>query len=393
MIRFIFLFVVLGAGLFVGTQYAGQQGYVLISIANKTIEMSVTTLVIFVISALAALFALEFVVKKFFYMSFTTWNWFSIRKQRRSRRYTNLGIIKLLEGDWKQAEKKVTRWASHHDMPLLCYLVASEAANGMGDRDKRDRYLAMAAKQENATLAVELTRAKQQISDGNYDQATQTLTALQLQHPNNTIILNLLKQSYLHNQEWQPLLDLLPKLVKAKRLTEQEAEKLMLTAQCGALETVASQKGSEGLLAHWNGLARKFKVEPALVTALIQQLIKRKADNEAFTLIKENLKKQTMPELYALIPELNLSDRYPAIVMLKEALRRDARNADAHSAIGQLYVREQEWKLAQEHLEQALSLRSSVSDYAYLADALQHQNLTHAAHDVTRKVLNLLESR
>ncbi len=29
MIRLIFLFIVLGAGLFVGTQYSGQQGYVL----------------------------------------------------------------------------------------------------------------------------------------------------------------------------------------------------------------------------------------------------------------------------------------------------------------------------------------------------------------------------
>ncbi|MCF7363518.1 heme biosynthesis protein HemY [Vibrio sp. A1-b2] len=392
MIRLIFLFVVLGAGLFVGTQYAGQQGYVLISIANKTIEMSVTTLVIFVIGALAALFALEFVVKKFFYMSFTTWNWFSIRKQRRSRRYTNQGIIKLLEGDWKQAEKKVTRWASHHDMPLLCYLVASEAANGMGDREKRDRYLEMAAKQENATLAVELTRAKQQISDGDYEKATQTLTTLQHQHPNNTIILNLLKQAYLQQKEWAPLLELLPKLVKAKRLTEQEAEKLTLTAQCGALESIASQKGTEGLLAHWNGLARKLKAEPVLVNALIQQLIKRKADNEAFTLIKENLKKQATPELYALIPELNISDRYPAIVMLKDAVKKNDSNAEAHSALGQLYFREQEWKLAQEHLEKALSLRSSVSDYAYLADALQHQNMTHAAHDVTRKALSLLET-
>ena len=42
MFRIIFLFVVLGLGLFAGTQYAGQQGYVLISVANKTIEMSVT---------------------------------------------------------------------------------------------------------------------------------------------------------------------------------------------------------------------------------------------------------------------------------------------------------------------------------------------------------------
>ena len=60
MFRLIFLFVVLGLGLFAGTQYAGQQGYVLISVANKTIEMSVTTLVIFVIAALAALFGLEY---------------------------------------------------------------------------------------------------------------------------------------------------------------------------------------------------------------------------------------------------------------------------------------------------------------------------------------------
>uniref|UniRef100_UPI0038F5E001 tetratricopeptide repeat protein n=1 Tax=Streptomyces niveiscabiei TaxID=164115 RepID=UPI0038F5E001 len=80
---------------------------------------------------------------------------------------------------------------------------------------------------------------------------------------------------------------------------------------------------------------------------------------------KEHLKKQATPELYALIPELNISDRYPAIVMLKDAVKKNDSNAEAHSALGQLYFREQEWKLAQEHLEKALSLRSSVSDYAY----------------------------
>ena len=101
MFRLIFLFIVLGAGLYAGSQYSGQQGYVLISIANQTIEMSVTTLVIFVIAALAALFALEYVIKKIFYASSATWNYFSVRKLRRSRRYTNEGIIKLLEGDFK----------------------------------------------------------------------------------------------------------------------------------------------------------------------------------------------------------------------------------------------------------------------------------------------------
>lgn len=392
MVRVLFLFIVLGAGLFAGTQYAGQQGYVLISVAEHTIEMSVTTLVILVIAALAGLFLLEYVVKKLIYASSSTWNWFSVRKLKRSRRYTNEAIIKLLEGDWKQAEKKVTRWANHHDMPLLCYLVASEAANGMGDRSKRDRYLDLAAQQDNATLAVELTRAKQQISDGELQTAQNTLSALQSQYPDNSVLLNLLKQTYLQRKEWQPLLDLLPKLIKTKRITQQEADQLSITAQQGLLESIASQQGSEGLISHWNGLNKKQQSDHELVLAFIQQLIKRKADHEAFTLIKENLHKHPSAELYALLADLNLSDRHPAIVLLQEALQRDGNNAEAHSALGQLYLREQQWQLAQQHLETALSQRSSISDYAYLADALEKQHLTKAAHEVTRKALTLLES-
>ncbi|MGY5540666.1 heme biosynthesis HemY N-terminal domain-containing protein [Vibrio brasiliensis] len=390
MFRLIFLFVVLGLGLFVGTQYAGQQGYVLISIANKTIEMSVTTLVIFVIGALAALFGLEYLIKKVFYASSATWNYFSVRKMRRSRRYTNEGIIKLLEGDFKLAEKKVTRWANHHDMPLLCYLVASEAAQGMGNEAQRDRYLELAAQQENAELAVELTRAKQQIRDAKYNQALETLSGLKHNYANNLIVLNLLKQVYIELKLWQPLLDLLPKLVKNKIVTEEEQEPLAQRAQCGLLTEVAEQKGSEGLIAHWNALPRKVKSDAHLVECFAKQLINRQADNEAFTLIKETLKKHPNSELYRLLPELKLSDSHPVITFLEEVLRKDANNAQANSALAQFHLRNENWSGAQQHLEKALSIRSNVSDYGLLADALEKQNLTKAAHEVSKKALTLV---
>mgnify|MGYP000598522562 CR=1 FL=1 len=66
-------------------------------------------MICFVIAALAGLFLLEYLIKKLVYASSSTWNYFSVHKMRRSRRYTNEGIIKLLEGDFKLAEKKVTR--------------------------------------------------------------------------------------------------------------------------------------------------------------------------------------------------------------------------------------------------------------------------------------------
>ncbi|WP_039977289.1 heme biosynthesis protein HemY [Vibrio jasicida] len=392
MVRLIFLFVVLGAGLFVGTQFSGQQGYVLISIANKTIEMSVTTLVIFVIAALAALFLLEYVVKKLVYASSSTWNYFSVRKMRRSRRYTNEGIIKLLEGDWKGAEKKVTRWANHHDMPLLCYLVASEAAQGQGDKTKRDQYLELASQQENAHLAVELTRAKQFIRDNEFESAFDTLQALKGKYANNSIVLNLQKTTYMQLKLWQPLIDLMPQLSKAKLITEEEQAGLIQKAQCGLLHEVAQQQGSEGLISHWNSLPRKVKQDAHLIGCFAHELISRKADAEAFTVIKEALKKSPTPELYQLLPELNLPDSHPVIVFLEGVLKREPENAAAQSALAHFFFRQEKWQEAQEHFEVALKLRSDVSDYAYLADTLEKQNLTKAAHEVSRKALTLVQN-
>lgn len=391
MIRLIFLFLVLGAGLFVGTQFSGQQGYVLISIANKTIEMSVTTMAIFVIALLAALFGLEYLFKKLIYASSTTWNWFSVRKLKRSRRYTNEGIIKLLEGDWKGAEKKVTRWANHHDMPLLCYLVASQAAHEQGNTAERDKYIELASQQDDSRLAVELTKAKQQISESNYEAAFDTLSNLKGSHPNNTAVLGLLKATYIQLKLWQPLLELTPKLVKNKLMTADDQRDLEQKAQCGLLHDVAQQQGSEGLISHWNKLSRKQKQSSHLVSCFVKQLIARKADSEAFTVIKENIAKNGSNELYMLLPELNLADHHPVVVMLERAISKDSNNAEAHSALAQFYLREQKWAEAQSHFEKALALRSNVSDYGYLSDALEKQNLTKAAHEVSRKALTLVQ--
>lgn len=392
MIRLLFLFIVLGAGLFVGSQYSGQQGYVLISIANSTIEMSVTTLVIFVIAALAVLFLLEYIIKKAFNASSATWNWFSVRKVKRSRRYTNEAIIKLLEGDFKQAEKKATRWVNHHDMPLLCYLVASEAAQGQGDTTKRDQYLEKAAQQENAQLAVELTRAKQQVRQGEFSPAFDTLSTLKNTAPNNPVVLNLLRSVYIELKLWQPLLDLLPKLEKNKLASAEEIEHLAAQAQCGLLAEVANKDGSEGLIAHWNSLPRKQKNNVILVERFVKQLIARKADNEAFTVVKESVKKHPNSALYALIPEMNLPDTHPAIAMLEKSLNKDGQNAEAHSALARLKMQNENWPSAQEHFEKALSIRSNVSDYSLLADVLEKQNLSKAAHEVSKKALTLTQS-
>ncbi|WP_413285567.1 heme biosynthesis protein HemY [Vibrio sp. MA40-2] len=392
MIRAIFLFLVLGIGLFAGTQFSGQQGYVLISIADTTIEMSVTTMVIFIVALLALLFGLEYFIKKTMSMSSTTWNWFSVRKLKRARRNTNEGIIRLLEGDWQTAEKKVTRWANHHDMPLLCYLIASEAAQEMGDNSKREKYLQLAEKQDNSRLAVQLTKARQQVREQNFDQSLEILTGLQADHGSNPLVLNLLKITYINLKLWQPLQDILPKLLKCNLIDAEEQSKLSQQAYCGMLEAVAQSEGSKGAVSLWNSLPRKVKRSSEVVACLARQLIARKADSEAYTLVLESLKKHRDDTLIELIPEMNLSDNYPAIVMLQGLIKKDEQDAAAHSALGKLFAHNEKWTEAQEHFEKALSVRANVSDYANLAIVLEKQDLTHAANDVSRQALTLISA-
>ncbi len=393
MIRMIFLFATLGIGLFVGTQFAGQQGYVLISIADTTIEMSVTTLVIFVIGILAALFGLEYLIKKTLNMSSTTWNWFSVRKLKRARRNTNEGIVKLLEGDWQAAEKKVTRWANHHDMPLLCYLIASEAAQEMGDDNKRDKYLQLAQQQDNSTLAVELTKARQQVRERNFEQSFITLSKLQSDHATNSMVLNLLKITYINLKHWALLLEILPRLAKAKLIDSEEQSKLSKQAQCGLIIEVAKSKGSEGAIALWNSFPRKTRHDEEIVACLAMQLIERHADSEAYSLVVESLKKQHNDALIQLIPTMNLADNYPAVVMLQGLIKKNSEDAIAHSAIAKVYMTNEKWVEAQQHLEKALSIRADVSDYSALATVLEKQDLTHAANDVSRQALTLISAK
>lgn len=393
MFRLIFLFVLLGLGLFVGSNFTDQQGYALISIANYTVEMSVVTLILGIIAILAVLFFLEWIVKKIIYTSSNTLNWFSARKRKHSLRYTNEGMIKLIEGDWEGAEKKVTRWAQYHDNPLLCYLVASEAAQRMGDEEKRDKYLALAKEHSDSSLAIDLTQAKQYIRNQQYVRACDLLEEVINDHPNNPIALGLLKEAYLNVPSWKKLEDLLPKLRKRNIVSDDESEMLFYQTQYGMMGEVAEQKGIEGLLSHWSYLPKKLKQEPKMVEGIVHHLIEREGDSEAYIIVRDALKSSPTDGLFKLLTELKIPDVHPTIQLLEKYTKKNPDAAAPLSALGQLYMREHKWPEAQESFEKALMQRASVSDYAFLADTLEKQEMHQAAGEVSRKALSLIEKQ
>ena len=205
MIKLLLLVAALIAGIVVGPMLAGNQGYVLISAANQTVEMSLTTLIILVVVLFGAFFLLENILKRLFSLGSSTRGWFSGRKTRKARLQTSEGLTKVIEGDWKQAEKLVVKSAKHSDAPLLNYLAAAEAAQGQGDASQRDEYLKLAAEIDGQSLAVALTRAKLQYRQQQFEQAVATLQDIKRDHSRNPVLLTLLKDCYIRLEDWKPL--------------------------------------------------------------------------------------------------------------------------------------------------------------------------------------------
>ncbi|RXJ72622.1 heme biosynthesis protein HemY [Veronia nyctiphanis] len=389
MIKIILLIAALIAGLIIGPELAGNQGYVLISAANQTLEMSLTTLLILIVALLGVFFLLEYALRTLFSSMSTTRSWFSGRKRRKARELTHNGLLKLVEGNWKQAEKLVVKAAPHSESPLLNYLAAAEAAQGRGNTEERDKYLQQAAECDENALAMILTRAKMQFREGQYEEALANLEGLRQAHPRNPMMLGLLKDTYIKLDEWRPLLQLLPVLKKAAVIDENEKQTLTMQAECGLMTQISANKGSEGLLTHWHSLSRQFRQQPEALVCLVRLLVERKADDAAFSMLKEVLKKNPDERLIASVPELTLADYHPAIVTLTDLLRYNEANPITHSALGELYARDNKWQEAKQHLEKALDVRQSVSDYALLVEVLEKLNQSGEANTVSRQALRL----
>ena len=389
MIKIFILVLVLILGLFVGPEFAGNQGYVLISIANQTLEMSVTTLGTIIFLLILGLFILEFVIRKLFSIPTATTHWVLTRKTSKARALTQTGLLKLLEGDWKQAEKLAIKGAENSDAPLLNYLAAAEAAQYRGDIESRDHYLQQASDMGQNNLATALTRAKLQYHQGQYEEALASLKDLQEAHPRNKVMLSLLKDTHIKLNDWQALLKLMPTLTKNDVVTEEQAAQLNTEAECGLMSRIASQQGSAGLLTHWNSLSRSNKQQKVLITCLTKELIKQQADADAYSVLRDAIKKYPEDELIALIPQLNLEDYQPVIIRLSEMLRNNENNSAIHSALGQLYFRIDDWQKAREHFEMALKGHQNVEDYARLVDTLEKLDDSGAANLISREALKI----
>lgn len=363
MFRVLFLMIALLAGLVAGPYLSGQQGYVRIETANNIIEMSITTLVIFFVIALAIIYGLEWIIIRFLRLSRGSYNWFSHRKRVRAQKQTLEGLVKMNEGDYAKAEKLIGKNAKHSAEPVLNLIKAAEAAQQRGDEFSANRYLIEATELAGSdNLLVEIARTRILLQQNKLPAARSSVDSLLEMSNRNKEILKLAVDIYLRSKAYQALDEILDSVENGGLFSTEEFQELRTQTENGLLDEKMNEEGVDGLLAWWDELPRRRRNNVDLKVGLIQRLIDCNDHESAAEFTLEILKKigDNTPIGKALctqITRLQPEDNSKLIKLVAKRAKRagDVEKCCINRALGYLYVRNNEFSQAAEVFKKVIA--------------------------------------
>jgi HemY protein len=346
-------------------------GYVLFSYAGWSVESSLSLFVVVLALAFAAFYLAIRLLLGTWHLPKSLGFWQRERRAMRSRRRTNRGLIALAEGNWASAEKHLSRSAELSDTPLINYLGAARAAQKQGSEQRRDLYLSQAYQSmPDAELAVGLTQADVQLSQGQTEQALATLRHLLSIAPRHAYVLYLLKKLYQQLQSWDDLLDLLPELRRHKVL---DADNLArLEQRIHGMRLANAGNSVERLHQCWQEVPKTLQQTPELILSYAERLKQLGAGSEAEAILHDTLRKRWEPQLMRLYGLVCGDDPNRQLATAEQWLKEHEHHPELLLACGRLCLRSKLWGKARSYLEASLGMEAR-AETCYELGNLLHQ--------------------
>ncbi len=354
-----------------------KPSYLLIGYDNSILETNLSfALLVLLVVAVVGLLVFYLLYKTVFWSrQFITW------KRERKFKYANFqtkaGVLALAEGKWQQAEKQFRSALANHDEQLMAYLGAARAANKLKRYSDRDQYLEKAKTSiAGSELAAGITLAELQLDSGQFDQCLATLKALQGKSASSPQALKLLQQVYLKLQDWQSLIDLLPRFKKYEVISGEELTGLEKTLYVNRLKSIAEEKQPSvsdetragfinDLVRVWESKPNSLKQDSDVLRAFVEALITLGADQKAEAVLSKNLTAHWADELVPLYAQLN-ADVNKQLNQAREWLQQHPDSDALQLCLGRLLMKAGDKETAKEHFEASLKLRKSFDAYKEL---------------------------
>lgn len=374
LIVIVLIAVTLLMGLIFAPELSDNRGYLLISFdSHTTYETTIINAGLIAVFFYFLLLIAEWVLRKLFSMSSITRGWFGQRKTRKAQKNSLLGMLALLEGNSKQAQKLLSKSAERSEAPALTYIAAARASHKNGDFNQRDDYLQLANERPGCKLAVGLVWVELQLDAKQFENALATLRELDQHFPKNKQICLYYIAVYPALKEWQKLISLINSHRKLTELNDTAFADLELEAHQELFKQLALESG-EALNTYWNKSApRWMKKELSYQKAVIAAFIEHGRGKLAQEFLLDKLQRHFSLPLLPFVKNLELTDYYALITFLEKQLKKSEHADYINQALGHLKLKEKHPEAAINHFVESLKSLPDVDDYLLLGSLLEQQ--------------------
>jgi HemY protein len=312
-------------------------------------------------------------------------------REKRSLVQLEKGLLALTEGDWQTAERALERSASAHGRTTARYLAAAEAAGGQDAPDRAEYYLEQAdTRNRKQKFIVELTRAKIMVSSGQFEEARPILEDLQSRRKKHPQVLEMLARCYTELGEWEPLVGLLPVMLKTRMLDTEKAAELKRQA---AVTELHRSRDAESLQSDWRGLPKALQQDAVVVRTFAERAVELDAPELNEEVIRAALKRRWDSSLLPPYGVAGADDASRRLRQCEKWLKDHPDDSALHLALGRICAREELWGKAREHLVRSLELEPTVAGYDSLGQLLERKGELEVAMACFRNALRMNQGR
>lgn len=359
----------------IGLAATNNEGFIVFSIADWTIETSVN----FFFVCVLLFFIVFYIVVRTFIRIGSAKQDYKKYKQRKDTEHNSEcltdGMTALIEGDWRKAEGLLKKGAKYSKNPTINYLCAARAAQQQGAVDRRDKYLSLAHQlnESSAPASVGITQAKLQHDQNQCEQALATLTKLHEDDPKQAEVNRMLLTSHIDMQEWDKVLELLPLLRKRSALSADMIKAYELQAYAGLLADAGKKKDELHLSKTWLFIPKRLRAEYFLIDVYVQQRLQFNNHHDSEILLRKAIYKdwdERLVRLYGLVKGKNLPEQ---LEFAESLLKKRPNDPTLLLTLGRLCVSNRLWGKARSYFEQCTEYDKSPELFYELAQLLQNQ--------------------
>jgi len=395
------LVIMMVVGGVIGLLMRQDSGYVLIAYNGVTVE---TSLWVLVAAIIIALFVLGW-VKKILFIALRPSS--SLSKitdnlaHKRAAKNTIRGMLELVGGNWKKAEKLLTSSAGNASYPLINYIGAAYAASEQEEHE-RSKALLRTAHQSTpeAEFAIGFAQSQIQIRQKHYEGALASLLRLQKIKPKHRQILKMLVSVYTKLKDWDAALSLTPTLKKEGIFDEENMLDLERNAFLALLDKIKFRnklgESNKSLVSDveslWNKLD-SLSQDDHMRKLYAQTLIAFKDEEKAESFIRQSLNKRWSEELiyeYGNLRELNSNK---LLNNCENWLKKEPRSSNLYLVCGRLSQSIRLWGKAKDYYENAFNLNANSEAMAELSRLLQAMGDAKGSQNIVMMSMNQASER